>query len=247
MTAAPPDHSDLFYLRWLDMCTRLSVDPFDLLRVAYSESGCRASAHNPNGHASGLIQFMPDTLLGLGWTNGHEAFRLLSAAEQVPWVERYMRRYGPWCRSDALCYVAVFLPALGPKVAEMGDEFVLCGHRGPLAWAYAANRVLDRNADGSITVADLSQQLAHQCVGARWDAIVWRMRQAMGLEPMVMAEPPPTQPELPQLLTPITDSRVPPRPSTPADQPTIAPQPILHADPALYFLERDPDDPDDAA
>ncbi len=199
----PQDLRDLFFIRWIDMCDRLHIDPFDLIRVAFSEAGVRAAAHNPNGHASGLIQFMPDTLLGLGWTKGHEAFRQLDAAEQVPWVERYMRPHASWCLSDALCYVAVFLPALGAKAAAQGNEYVLCGARGPLAWAYGANKVLDRDKNGSITVGDLGQQLASQCSGARWDAILWRLRQAMGLQPPAIEPPPDTLPELPVLNTPL--------------------------------------------
>lgn len=233
----PPDLSDLFFVRWIDMCDKLLVDPIDLIRVSFSEAACRANAHNPSGHASGLLQFMPDTLLGLGWTKGHEAFRALDASEQVPWVERYMRAHAPWCTSDALCYVAVFLPALGKKAQETGDEFVLCGQRGPLAWAYGANKVLDRDKNGNITVGDLGRQLAAQCRGARWDAILWRLRQAMGLQPPALSEPPDTLPEIAVIPTPIpcvnTDII-----DTTASQPTRAPE-------ASDYLS--PDEPDDAA
>jgi hypothetical protein len=235
MTTAPTDHSDLFYIRWIDMCDRLHIDPFDLARVSYSESGCRAAAHNPNGHASGLIQFMPDTLLGLGWTKGHEAFRQLDAAEQVPWVERYMRGHASWCTSDALCYVAVFLPALGAKAQKDGPEFVLCGARGPLAWAYGANKVLDKDGNGNITVSDLGRQLEAQCKGTRWDAIMWRMRQAMGLQPPTLAEPPDTLPEIPVVNTDI-----------PPALDTYDAEPVVHVEEvAGDYLS--PDEPDDAA
>jgi GH24 family phage-related lysozyme (muramidase) len=62
----------------------------------------------------------------------------------------------------------------------------------------------------------------------------------------------PTQPELlPQLVTPIMGSRFPPRPSTPADHPTVAPQAIIRADPSAYLRPKeflagvDIDDPED--
>ncbi len=227
MTTAPADLSDRFFRMWVDMCDRLRVDPFDLIRVSYSEAGCRAGAHNPHGDASGLLQFMPATLSGLGWTKGHEAFRLLSADEQIPFVDRYMRPHASWTTSDALCYVAVFLPALGAHAQAQGPDFVLCGQRGPLAWAYVANRVLDRDGNGAITVADLGKQLEAQCRGARWDAILWRLRQAMGLQPPAVAEPPPTQPEVyipPVVNTDIMETL----PDNEATQPTMLPSAIIH-------------------
>lgn len=194
----PKDLTDTFFLRWANACGRLGIDPFDLIRVAYSESGCRASAHNKHGNASGLIQFMPNTLLSVGWTKGHEAFRLLPAEEQVQYVERYYRPWCEHCKSAGLCYVATFLPALTKAAAKEGSGFVLCGLKGPLSWAYQANTVLDRNNDGRITVGDLEEHIERQCKGSRYNAILWRLRQAMGLEPPDL--PPVSEP--PQTLRP---------------------------------------------
>ncbi len=168
---------------------------------------------------------MPPTLVGLGWTKGHEAFRELSASDQVPFVERYMRPHASWCHSDALCYVAVFLPALGAKASLAGGDYVLCGQRGPLSWAYTSNRVLDKDHDGAITVADLGQQLAAQCRGARWDAIVWRMRHAMGHQPDALPELPDTIPEMP----------------------SAASEPTIHVDASSFLRPDDWDPPDDDA
>lgn len=199
MTTAPPDLDDAFFAAFVAACERLGIDPLALIRVLYSESSVMASAHNIHGDASGILQAMPQTLLGLGWTRGHEAFRQLSAAEQVPYLERYYTPYAAHCRTDALCYVATFLPALLTRADELGPAFPLCGARGPLAWAYGANRGLDIDRDGVITVADLGRRLELACRGARWDAIVWRLRQAMGLEPAPLQEAAPTERELPAL------------------------------------------------
>ncbi len=183
MSTEPADLSDAFFVQFVATCSRLAIDPFDLIRVCFSESGCRANAHNPNGDASGIFQAMPATLMGLGFAFGDAAFRALDAADQVPWLERYMTPHASWCSSDALCYVAIFLPALGAKAQAEGPEFILCGQRGPLSWAYQANRVLDRDGNGSITVADLGAQLTAQCKGPRWDAIISRLRQELGVQP----------------------------------------------------------------
>ncbi len=61
------------------------------------------------------------------------------------------------------------------------------------------------------------------------DALVW---------PATVEDAIDTHPDLVQINTPIT---------TPATLPTVAPHPIIHADPRLYFIDRDPDDPDEAA
>lgn len=203
----PPDLSDSFFLRWLAMCQRLEVSPLNPLRVAYSESGCSARAHNPGGNAVGLVQFMPQTLANLGWHAGWEAFAALPAEDQVPYVEAYFRPYAhriglggqgiAQLTSDAHCYVATFLPACLPSVVAAGDaaeHVVLCGAVGPLSWAYRDNKVLDADGDGLITVGDLGAHLAKQCKGARYDAIAQRLADAQGLPPPGET---PTMPETP--------------------------------------------------
>lgn len=48
------------------ICAKLGIEPDWLMFVMNSESGLNPAAYNPNGGASGLIQFMPDTAKGLG-------------------------------------------------------------------------------------------------------------------------------------------------------------------------------------
>ena len=199
-TPIPPDISDVFCRRWVEMCKRLELEPLDPLRVAFSESGCTARAHNLNGNGVGLIGFMPQTLLNLGWTRGWEAFMQLQAEDQVPFVEKYFSLYAQWTKSDALCYVATFLPALLPKAVAAGEGaggFVLCAKGGPLEWAYLANPVLDSDHDGKITVDDLATRLERACRGARYDAIASRVHAMWtGSPPPPIPEPPPTIPDL---------------------------------------------------
>lgn len=197
--SSPSDLPDTFDEAWVAMCGRLGIDPVDLIRVSFSESSVRPEAHNPSGHAVGLIQFMPDTLVRVGWRAGWEAFRQLTAVQQVPYVEAYYRGRAPFCTTDALCYVATFLPALLEHAAATGPEYVLCGHDGPMDWAYRANPGLDMDRDGRITVADLSRRLDAACRGPRYDAIVDRIRRARGENPPPVPEPGPTEPELPFL------------------------------------------------
>lgn len=186
------DLSDSFFMRLACSAQRLCVDPFDLLMPMYSESACRAAAHNPNGDASGLIQWMPDTLRGLGWTQGDAAFRALPADEQVPYAEKYFAPHAfrlgiagqkiPQLVTAAHVYTVMFLPARLPAVVAAGDDLadaLLCEHGDLLGWAYDDNKALDLNGDGKITAGDLIAHLDSVCKGARWDEICSRMYAAL--------------------------------------------------------------------
>lgn len=156
-------------------CVAAEVDakPIHLLSVMMSESGVRADAHNPNGNASGLIQFMPATLVALGWRAGDPAFRRLSATEQLPFVRAYFIPHRGKLVSGAACYVATFLPALLNHASD--PAFVLTARSGPLGWAYAPNAVFDRNKDYAITVGELEDAIARNCRGPRWGELVARI------------------------------------------------------------------------
>ncbi len=89
-----------------------------------------------------------------------------------------------------------------------------------------ANKILMRNA-GRV-----------QAFGLDPDMLDWKHDLSVADEP--------TLPELPYIgNTPLPDSR--PPPANAASSPTMTPQPILHVQPGMYFLEKDPDDPDEAA
>lgn len=172
------DVDTLFDKAFLRTCEKIKCSPRDLLGVMFSESGCRSSAHNPNGGASGLIQFMPDTLKGLGFKEGGAAFRHLTASQQLRYVEAYFVPWHavgrPWDSAGRL-YQAVFLPGT-LKVAKAADD-VLCERVGKkrLGWAYEANTVLDVNGDGRITIGDLTKAVMRSAKGARWSEMLVRL------------------------------------------------------------------------
>jgi hypothetical protein len=171
-----------FFLGLEDVAAELGAKASDMLAVMFSESGCRADAHNDNPkhlpperrwNASGLIQFMPATLAGLGWTKGHAAFRQLSATQQLPYVRRYYLPYRGHLGSIGGLYVATFLPAL---IAHAGDSaFVLTAKSGPLGWAYAPNAAFDANGDLAITVGELEDAVRRNCRGPRWNELLIRL------------------------------------------------------------------------
>lgn len=181
------DIDGLFFERLDQIASELGAKPLDMLAVMYSESGCRADAHNDNPknlppekryNASGLIQFMPFVLQNLGWTHGHAMFRKLTATEQLTFVRRYYLPHRGHLGSVAGLYVATFLPAL---VRHCGDPaFVLTAKNGPLGWAYAPNASFDANRDYAITVGELEDAVRRNARGARWNELVARLE---GQEP----------------------------------------------------------------
>lgn len=151
------DLPDAFFARLVLVCAELACEPADMLAVMQNESGIRPDAHNPAGDASGLIQFMPFILNGLGWTAGHEAFRRLSAVEQLPYVRRYFGPHAGKLGSATALYLATFLPA---RLSHAGDpDFELVVQGGVLGWAYLPNLGFDRNHDGRITVRELTSAI----------------------------------------------------------------------------------------
>ena len=172
---APSTLDAAFYDAWTAMARRLGADPLDMARVAYAETGMNPRAFDPRSNAGGLIGFMPSILRGLGWTGTPEQFRELSAIEQIPYVERYYRPYVGMLRNDGLVYVANFLPSRLPRASVSDDSFVMTS-RGDGTGYYDANRILDRDGNGAITVGDLRQHLAIQNVGSRYQAIESELR-----------------------------------------------------------------------
>lgn len=173
------DIPDSFFPTWIRAFKEdLKMNPLDPLCAAMNESGLYAKAHNPNGNASGLIQFMPDTLKGLGYKGSWSDFVKLPADQQVPYVKAYYSPHSSYCTSPGLCYVTTFLPALTPAASKGGPSFVLARHGGTLGWAYDANPGFDHAKKGYITVQDLEDTIANACKGARWDEIFQRYNDA---------------------------------------------------------------------
>lgn len=148
------------------------MNPEDLLAVMYYESGLDPAAHNKNGDASGLIQFMPSTLNAMGFDGKDSDFRQLDADKQLDYVNQYVagkaKFNGGGFRSAAQYYVANLWPvALKlPGVQQENSNTIVIDsnpttRRFPnvsLASeraAYKANAGLDLDHDGKITYGDL--------------------------------------------------------------------------------------------
>ena len=175
------DWSDEDVSAELDFCDALEIDdPSVPLQVWANESDNRASAHNPNGDASGIFQLMPATAKGLGYPLAGDptlaAYRALGVSGQLRWATRYYGPHRGLISTVARLYLCTFLPAL----LECGDDMgaVLAAKGGTLGWAYDANwRSFDPRGTGVITVQSLVDAAA-RATGPRTRELIGRVQAA---------------------------------------------------------------------
>jgi hypothetical protein len=134
------------------IATLLGVRSSDLMAIMKQESGVNPAIYNKAGSgAVGLIQFMPKTAIALGTTTDELA--KMDGVQQLDYVYKYFKMTGVGNGTLGDLYMAVFMP----KYVGYDDETVLgrVGDPGFSGKVYAQNKGLDRNHDGSITVADV--------------------------------------------------------------------------------------------
>lgn len=148
--------------------------PEDFGACIAAESEFRCQSRNASG-ARGLTQMMPATLASLGWQPGN-AFHDMALGDfcraplfvQLDFAYRYFQgwrqrfRLTRW-RTMAQLFLANFLPADLPYAQRPG--FVLAEDQGRRARVWEANRTMDRNRNGAITVAELEAFLLEATTG----------------------------------------------------------------------------------
>lgn len=97
--------------------------------------------------ATGLIQFMPATAIGLGTTT--ETLAKMTAVEQLKYVEKYFQPYAKRIKSLSDMYMAILLP----KYIGAHDDVHLFNEG---TTAYRQNAGLDANNDGHVTKGEAS-------------------------------------------------------------------------------------------
>jgi len=135
------------------VAANLGMDPDHLLAVMSFETGgtFRSDIRNAAGSgATGLIQFMPATAAGLGYTT--EQLAAMTPTEQLDVVEQYLSPYKGKLDSLEDAYMAVLYPA---AVGKDSDHVLF--QQGSVA--YRQNRGLDVDQDGSITVGEATQRV----------------------------------------------------------------------------------------
>ena len=198
--ASPPALSDAFFDALARMGLRRGTNPEHYLVVWCAESGLDPTAVNPKGGARGLNQMMPATLRGLGAPADYET---LPGEAQLPWIERLIangeRLNGGPFQSAARYYHSNFFPATMSRGNSPSTVVVASDSADPQEQAaYTANRGLDTDKDGKITLADLGALLARLRATRCQDGFA-RLAKAvalLGLPPFVT----PTEPSDPALV-----------------------------------------------
>jgi hypothetical protein len=127
--------SSSFWIKFVQMCQRLGVSPYDLAAVINKESAFDPTARNfaagknRGPVAQGLSQFIRYTASGLGVKKSlWEKFAHLPAEEQLKWVEKYFKRGRAKGKSAGQLYLMNFGGFNNP------DGSLYAGHDAQQAW-----------------------------------------------------------------------------------------------------------------
>ena len=140
-----------------DVATRLGINPNWLMAIINWESAGTFSPSITNSiGATGLIQFMPQTAIGLGTTTS--ALRQMTAVEQLEYVYKYYKPYA----SKIKGYVDMYLATLFPISLGQLDNFVLQTNHISAQSVASNNPAFDLNHDGKITVGEVKKRMLAQ-------------------------------------------------------------------------------------
>jgi hypothetical protein len=130
----------------------LGVSPDWLMVLMHHESGLNHRIKNSIG-CVGLIQFCPSTIPGLGTTA--DALTSMSNVEQLDYVRKY---YLPH-KNKMHSYVDLYLATFYPIAFGRPDSFVFGSQKdaAEVAKVTKANKSIDLNKDGGITLAEFKQ------------------------------------------------------------------------------------------
>lgn len=138
------------------MCERLGCQINDMMTCIAWESGRTFSPSVKNmagSGATGLIQFMPTTAMGLGTTVG--ALAQMTFEEQLVYVEKYFQPYKGRLHSLADVYMAILWPAGVGKPMDY-----LLWEKATRPTTYRQNSGLDVDRDGSISKAEVMAKVS---------------------------------------------------------------------------------------
>lgn len=143
------DAGPAFHRRFAEVADWLGIDADAIAALISHESRFNATAHNPTGGASGIMQWMPQTAKWLGTTP--EAIRQMTAVQQLDLVQK---TFAPWRNK---------LPARDVPMIGFGASFVgkpddhVAYKKGDKAYEW--NTVLDINKDGLMTLGEVREHV----------------------------------------------------------------------------------------
>jgi hypothetical protein len=150
----PSSYRTDFANKVISISRALDIDPNWLMAIMYFESArtFSPSIQNPSG-ATGLIQFMPSTAIGLGTTT--DALKRMSAVQQLDYVYKYYLPY----KSRLNNYIDLYLVTFFPAALGKPDDFVIQSSGLSAGLIGRQNPSLDVNNDGVIQVWEIKKKM----------------------------------------------------------------------------------------
>lgn len=189
-----------FYHKLLEVSSNVGMKPEEILNIMTIESGLDPAAGHSGG-ATGLVQFMPDTLKGLGYHGTSDSFKEVSAVEQLTYVEKWMKNIismngGRHPKSVAQYYVGNFLPvALKLSGVQKEDPNTIIVAKNPTRphlpgvsikremLFYNSNPALDKDKNGAITYGDIQAVVRDASKTRAFQGALADMRKSTGYTP----------------------------------------------------------------
>jgi hypothetical protein len=151
-SSVPASYRTAFIAKVKEVASKLGINPNWLMAIMYWESARTFSPSITNSiGATGLIQFMPSTAIGLGTTTA--ALRQMTAVQQMDYVYKYYLPYKSKITNYIDCYLVTFFPAAVGK----GDSFIIQTSKLPASLIAKQNPAFDINKDKKITVGEIKQ------------------------------------------------------------------------------------------
>jgi hypothetical protein len=146
------ENKDAFLKKVQEVADFLGIDPNWLMFVMWFETAHTLNSHIQNSiKATGLIQFMPATAIGLGTTV--EALKSMSNVEQLDFVQKHLSRFKGKYHDFVDLYCAIFWPAAVGKP----DTYRITSDQ-----VAAQNPIFDLNKDKDIEKSEIRQALLKQ-------------------------------------------------------------------------------------
>lgn len=133
------------------VAAKLEIDPNWLMAVINWESAGTFSptVTNKKGGATGLIQFMPDTAIGLGTTTAQ--LRQMTAVQQLDYVYKYFYGY----RKKLKSYTDLYLATIFPLSLGKADNWVIQSSNISAKKFAEYNPAFDKDKNGIVTVKNI--------------------------------------------------------------------------------------------
>lgn len=159
----PASYRAEFIAKVKEISKKLGINPNWLMQVMYWESAgtFSPSVKNPNGSATGLIQFIESTAEWLGTST--YALSQMTAVEQLDYVYEYYRRY----KSNLKNYIDLYLTTFYPAAVGKPRNYILGNTEARIAQIAAHNPAFDNNNDGKVTKGEIEDEMVKK-VPSEW-------------------------------------------------------------------------------